>query len=156
MIGRTSALDVCYTIMQWIDAHPGERRYAKDIANDTGIPMESIYRTVNKTFPHVFYRKPKIGYCLSGEKPDDSESVPVEVITPPTGQIPWDADAMKVVNLLFRNTFDKTPLQLLQGGTLKDAENTIKVGQMLIKMAQEMIDAEVIGTEQQAEWRPIS
>ena len=156
-----SSLENCYRVMRWIHQHPTERRFTADVARAVGMTESSLSKLVNRAYPKVFKRIPRVGIGLTGEWPTGS---PIDLRLPwdgkathteSRGEFLWDPAMVRVLNTMWKAHTQQTLLESLQVAEIEDAVRIVNLGHHMVEMAQQLIDSGVIGTARQDEWTPV-
>jgi len=139
--------------MRYIHQHPTERRFATDIAYKVGMSEASLSKVVNRDFPHVFKRIPRVGIALTGKWP--IEGKPIDL----TGKgldpkFEWNPLMLKAANTLWKKHTDQTLLEYLQVADPADIESVQSLGEHIAEMAKQLIRSGAVGTARQDEWTP--
>ena len=156
-----SSLENCYRVMRYIHQHPTERRFTSDVARGVGMTESSLSKLVNRDFPKVFKRIPKVGIGLTGEWPAGG---PVDLRLPwdgkathteSRGEFLWDPTLLRVLNTMWKAHTQQTLLESLQVAEKEDANRIVNLGMHMAEMAKQLIASGVIGTARQDEWTPV-
>jgi hypothetical protein len=138
--------------MRYIHQHPAERRFITDIAPKVGLGESQLGKIVNRDYPWVFYRIPKIGLGLTGKWP--VENIPVDLGPRKIGSFEWNPQMLKVANGLWLSHTGQTLLDHLRLSELHTIENIAELGRHITELAEALIHSGAIGTARQDEWTP--
>jgi hypothetical protein len=121
----------------------------------------SLSKLVNRAYPKVFKRIPKVGIGLTGEWPTGH---PIDLrlpwdnkatITEARPRFMWDPTLLRVLNTMWKAHTQQTLMESLQVAEMEDAIRIVNLGHHMVEMAQQLIDSGVIGTARQDEWTPV-